>query len=77
MRSKFQAIKAVKDLSIVPTIVPSVDVVGQWILIAHANTVGLKEAKDLVEAIMELGVREYLKEQARAKGVGVLDDVHR
>lgn len=59
---KLLAIKALRDATMTGRVVPIENPFNGRPSFMIDPTLGLKEAKDLVEAIMRLGVREFLKD---------------
>lgn len=64
--NKIEAIKAVRSLKVTVgtpecTLIPNTD--RYEIRVPAYNMLGLKDAKDLVEAIMDMGVKSYLEQQ--------------
>lgn len=67
--NKIQAIKAVREAAKVSTYMASVhchDTLRGGDKTGYVSAIGLKEAKELTEAVMAYGVRRYQEDQAKA-----------
>lgn len=83
IRNKIEAIKRVRELAAAPptpTYAPllnrafdsdGTELTGNLYRLIGTGGLGLKEAKDLIEEIMELGVRDWLAAQLDLKTGGV------